>query len=178
MLVLYRRLWVAVAVVFVVGGAHGQSLHAQTAQVLGCGANGCVVVIDGDTLTALKQFIVDSIPIWRAELKLLRGENARLERAIELHDVASDALTKASGDARAYITELEAQRNGYKELAEGYKKLNATGRWLSLDAGLGITGSDTKPSMMVGVGLSRLRVWGFLQENNAGAMVGTHFPIF
>jgi hypothetical protein len=32
--------------------------------------------------------------------------------------------------------------------------------------------------MMVGVGLSKLRVWGFLQENNAGAMVGTHFPIF
>jgi hypothetical protein len=175
MLVSCRPLFV---VAFVMGIAHVPALHAQTAQVLACGPNGCEVVINGDTLTALKQFIVDSIPIWRAELKLLRAENVRFQRAIELHDVASDALTKASGDARAYITELEAQRTGYKELAEGYKKLNASGRWLSLDAGLGITGSDTKPSMMVGVGLSKLRVWGFLQENNAGAMVGTHFPIF
>lgn len=175
MLVSLRRLLAAACVLGAVGA---QPLPAQTARVLGCAPNGCEVVINGDTLTALKQFIIDSIPIWRSDLKLLRAENVRLQRAIELHDAASEALTKASGDARAYITELEAQRNGYKDLAEGYKKLNAGGRWLSLDAGLGITGSDTKPSMMVGVGLSKLRVWGFLQENNAGALIGTHLAIF
>ena len=130
-----------------------------------------------EMMVILKQYMVDSLAVWHPELKLLRAENQKLRRMIQEYVQADSALLKARGDGQAYITALEQQLAGYRELAEGYKKLNAP-RTLSIEGGAGISGRDTKPALMVGVGLQRLRVWTLLQENNVGGFLGVNFPLF
>ena len=51
---------------------------------------------------------------------------------------------------------------------------SAKGR-LRLHVGVGATGSDTELAGMVGVGLGNFNVYGFIQENNSGLMLGYQF---
>ena len=65
---------------------------------------------------------------------------------------------------------------GYKDLNLKYKKLKEP--WLRVETGVGATGGDTEPAVLFGLGMSRLRIWGFLQESNTGGGIGLSFPIF
>lgn len=51
---------------------------------------------------------------------------------------------------------------------------SAKGR-LRLHVGVGATGSDTELAGMVGVGLGNFNVYGFIQEQNSGLMLGYQF---
>ena len=146
-------------------------------RIIAKGANGYMAVVGKDTMLIINQQLVDSIAVWHSELKMLRRENQLQNRAIVAHEQASNAQEKARGDARALIDELTVQVNGYKELAEGYKRLNGP-RTFSVEGGFGASGSDTKPALVFGLGWSRLRFWTLLQESNVGGFVGANFPIF
>jgi hypothetical protein len=154
--------------------------HAQdfpSVRIIAKGANGYMAVVGRDTMLIITQEFTDSIGSWHKELKMLRKENELQRRALTAHEQADAAQEKSRGDAREYVTELELQLAGYKQLAEGYKRLNAP-RTFSVEGGFGASGSDTKPALMFGLGWARLRFWTLLQESNFGGFVGANFPIF
>jgi hypothetical protein len=74
-----------------------------------------------------------------------------------------------------YIQELEALLEGYKAMHKKYKNLKEP--WLTVEGGVGATG-DSDPAVLFGLGIRSIRVWGFLQESNAGGLIGMTFPIF
>ena len=77
---------------------------------------------------------------------------------------------------KAYIAETEAILAGYKGLLHDYKRLHEP--FMTLIGGLGATGSAKKPAILAGLRIRKLLIWGFLQENNSGALIGTEFRLF
>lgn len=164
------------AALLTMGVARAQA-QFPTVTIIAEGKNGYEATVGGKRMLIISQELVDSIAVWHPELKLLRKENELLRRTVTAHENASTALEKARGDAGVYVSELERQLAGYRELAEGYKRLNAP-RTLSLEGGFGASGADTRPALVFGLGFNRLRVWTLLQENNVGGFVGANFPLF
>ncbi len=114
-------------------------------------------------------------------VRLLESKVQGYEREVagyknEVNDFEAVVKTK---DTR--ISALEGVRDTYKELVELYEKRDRKG-WLSLSGGIGGTSGgdfqDSQPAALFGIGIKRLRVWGFAQESNFGVMVGAEFPIF
>lgn len=112
---------------------------------------------------------------------------ARVERAESLL-VLKDSLLAGNerllaaydstlGQQRAYTATLDSLYHGYKDLAAGYRRLGGE-PILTVELGAGVTGSDTEPALLAGVGLWRLRLWGFFQEANAGAAAGVSWRLF
>ena len=79
---------------------------------------------------------------------------------------------------KEYIGEIEQSLSGYRSLADDYRKLSRGPGTFTLEAGIGATRGDTKPALLVGAGMRRLRIWGFFQEKNSGALVGIQYPLF
>jgi len=105
------------------------------------------------------------------------------ERKLAVKDslLATYEIVRAQYDTtlarqKEYIVELEQVAKGYRQLLADYKKLRGE-PWLSFEGGLGVTG-DSDPAILAGFAIHRLRVWGFLQESNAGALLGISLPIF
>lgn len=107
----------------------------------------------------------------KAELEELKKQVAAYE---QLHKGGDSLIAKQ----KEYIGDLEQSLGGYRALADDYRKLTRGPGTLTLEVGIGATGGDTKPALLVGAGIRRLRVWGFFQENNSGALVGIQYPIF
>ncbi len=121
------------------------------------------------------------------QMRQLLTLNQRLQEAdsmIKLKDALLSRYDTIIGQYEAtltaqniYAAQLDSLYRGYKEVAAGYKRLSGE-PLLSIEAGLGLTGSDTKPSLLAGIGVWRFRVWGFFQENNSGALFGINWRIF
>ncbi len=77
---------------------------------------------------------------------------------------------------KLYIVELESILKGYKGLLKDYKRLKEP--WLNVRWGIGATSRDYKPAVLMGLGIKRLQISGFVQEQNSGVLVGTQFRLF
>ena len=77
---------------------------------------------------------------------------------------------------KAYIAELESVLSGYKGLLKDYKKLRDP--WVTVRWGIGATSEDYKPAILMGLGIRRLLISGFIQERNSGLLLGTQFRLF
>lgn len=117
-------------------------------------------------------------------LLALAASAERAESLLALKDslIAGNERLLAAYDStlaqqRAYTTTLDSLYRGYKDLAAGYRRLSGD-PILTVQLGAGITGSDTTPALLAGVGLWRLRLWGFFQEANAGALAGVSWRLF
>jgi hypothetical protein len=138
--------------------------HAQQpeATVLGRLANGSyVVVIGADTLLAITRTTADS----------------SLKAMVDLEAAREEIEQKDTLYARTQNTLQDSLATLNREIADKYKQLSDD-PWLSFQAGLGATGEDRNPAVMVGVGIKRVRVWGFFQEDNAGALLGVNLTVF
>ena len=78
---------------------------------------------------------------------------------------------------RQLTTNYEDLTNEYKEISKGYRDL-VRGPTFTADVGLGIIGPDNDPAVLLGAGFRRIKVWGFFQEDNSGALLGISLPIF
>ncbi len=112
----------------------------------------------------------------KADLLAERKESALKDSLLANYDQAKAWYDTTLSQQKEYITELEAVLSGYKGLLRDYKRLSGE-PWVTFEGGIGATG-DTKPAVLFGLGIRRLRVWGFLQEGNSGASVGVAFPLF
>jgi hypothetical protein len=115
---------------------------------------------------------------------VLSGEVDRLRKRIALCEGLFDDYdsTMAQYDVvlsgkNEYISGLELVVDGYKKLLKDYKKLLGEPMF-TFEGGIGATGSEKKPALMMGLGIRRFRIWGFMQESNSGAFVGTTFRLF
>jgi hypothetical protein len=111
------------------------------------------------------------------DLKLARAELEFGDSLRATYDEAIAQFETTLAAQKVYAAELDSLYRGYKEVAEGYKRLSSEALF-SVELGLGLTGSDTEPALMAGLGISRLRIWGFFQEGNSGVLVGVHWRLF
>ena len=113
-----------------------------------------------------------------AELQGAKAELVELKKQVaayeQLHKGGDSLVVKQ----KEYIGELEQSLGGYRALADDYRKLSRGPGTFTLEAGIGATGGDTKPALLLGAGIQRLRIWGFFQENNSGALIGIQYPLF
>ena len=172
---LFTRLAFAAAVVLSPATAASQ----PTARVLRPNGDGTFdVVIGNDTLLAVSTAVMRRALSVRADLDAAKKEIAVKDSMIRAFQNTLAAYDSLRVRQRAYVTAVEEQLSGYMRLADGYKRLANRQEWLAFDGGVGITGGDTKPTLLVGVGVRRVRLWSVLQERNSGAMLGVHLPIF
>jgi hypothetical protein len=158
-------------------GTAGSGYAQQSCQVLRAVGGGALQVRCGtDTLLAITKAM-------QADAERSDNEREGAVRKLATKDsiLATYARERALYDTtlarkNAYIGELEQLSDGYKKLASGYKKLSAE-KNLTIEGGLGASG-DSEPAIIAGVGIRRLRIWGFLQKDNAGGLIGLSFPLF
>lgn len=150
---------------------------AQTAEVLQKKPNGSyVVVIEGDTLLAITKKMA------KKQLKLKVDLDAA-RKALQINDSMLTAYEKVESrykkifiQQKEYIAQQEKVLEGYKGLLKDYKKLKGEA-WLTFEGGLGASG-DSNPAILMGLGIRRLRLWGFMQESNSGGLIGVALPLF
>ena len=123
------------------------------------------VVIGGtDTMIAISRDAARQVLQLQNELQGAMREIAAKDSLLAHYARATEVFDTLRARNRAYITELEAQLQGYRRLAEGYRSLSQRGgSWLSLQGGVGATG-DSKPGAARGPRRPAAHVWGFLQE--------------
>lgn len=173
-----KTIRVVMALVFGLMGA--QETKAQpypAARVVGQGANGYTVQIGSQTFVALNDSVVQRIAELKTTNEALARENAKLQEMVAAYARTDTAMQRLRAVSKEYVGELEAAVAGWRALAEDYKKLRSPGT-LSLQGALGFSGGDTKPGMLVGLGIGKLRVYGLVQENNLGGFAGIDLPIF
>lgn len=158
------------------GAAHAQ----ETCTVLrrSPGSVARTVVCTGDTLQAVPATALRDALKAKIELDSLKVRYAALDTVRQSLELERGLFQRTLEAKNEYIVTLEQLSKGYQDLAAGYRKLSSGGRTLSFDAGIGVTGDDTDPALLVGLGIRRLRLWGFAQESNAGVILGLNLPLF
>lgn len=158
-------------------GAFAQDVDSIQVSVVRVEEDGTLVLdVDGRRMVAITDAVMRNALNAATDLRAAQAKLASTEALLAASDTAIARYETAMARQREYIDELEEVAQGYKDLLEDYKRLRGE-PWLTLEGGLGATGDDA-PAILVGVAVRRLRVWGFLQESNAGALVGASLPLF
>jgi hypothetical protein len=137
---------------------------------------GYIVKVEGKTFFAVSEKRQKNIMKMKVDLITAQQElNVKNEQLADYNSLKAqyDITVKHQ---KEYIRELESMLTGYKSLLRDYKKLKTPS--LTAEIGIGITGSDSDPAVLMGLGLRKFRLYGFFQEKNAGVMVGLALPIF
>lgn len=172
----------AAATCVVALAALGLPLRAQDslppARALKHNPNGSyTVVIGNDTMLAITRDQVRHAQGCDAELRGALAEAQAKDSLIASLERAASWSDSTVRRQLRLIAQLDSLYRGYQNLAMGYKHLSGE-PWLTFEGGLGATGRDHKPALIAGVGIRRVRVWGFLQEANAGGAVGVSLRLF
>jgi hypothetical protein len=136
-----------------------------------------VVQVRGKLMVAITEAQAESAQIVNAELK---GALAKLKARDTLVARYEEALAWSDSTVRRQkelISQLDSLYRGWRDVAGGWKRLSGGAR-VTFDWGLGMTGSDQKPTILAGLGVSRFRFWGIVQEANAGGAVGMSLRLF
>lgn len=135
-----------------------------------------VVRIQGQPMLAITEEMAGNSLKAREDLLAAERKVAIKDSLLATYELVRARYDTTLARQREYIVELELVAEGYRQLLEDYKRLRGE-PWLSVEGGLGATG-DEDPALLVGLAVRRLRVWGFVQESNAGALLGVSLPIF
>lgn len=126
-------------------------------------------------------------------LALVDEMNSKYKDLYEAKESYFDLLLKYDttlGKSSALINDFESHSQrwadlykDYAKLADDYEKLSETYRAIamnfdspvSFDIGGGVTESEGFAGL-IGVGVYRVKIWGFLQENNNGILATYTFP--
>ena len=136
-----------------------------------------LVNIGGRNMLAITEAMADSSLKVKAEVWRLRSQLALRDSLIGAYALATAWYDSTVTRQRHYIGQLDSLYTGYKKLAATYKSLGSE-PWLTFSGGLGATGRDHKPAVLAGLGIRRVRIWGFLQEANAGGFIGASLRLF
>jgi hypothetical protein len=136
-----------------------------------------VVLIRGDTMLAITQQMARQSLTLNADLAGARQEAAAKDSLLRRYEFAVQWYDSTVTRQRKLIAELDSLYRGYRDVAAGYKRLSGE-PWLTFTGGLGATGKDHRPSILMGIGIRRVLLWGFLQEANAGGGVGVSLRLF
>lgn len=153
------------------------TVNAQECQVQKKNDDGTYYVKIGDqTYLAITREMAEKDLLTKKELENARKEIARLEAIVEdfkKYREQCEVTLKGKDDL---ITEYKGLVDSYKSLSKNYEKLKAP--ILTAEVGVGITGKDTQPALLAGLGFKKIRLFGFFQKQNVGAMIGLGVPLF
>jgi hypothetical protein len=157
---------------------HGVAEAQETCRVLAVvGDRGARQVLCGaDTLFAITRAQEEAAVIAGKQLAAERVVSALKDSMLATHTQERALQDSTIARKNEYIAELEKLWQDYKRLAQDYKRARRES-WFSAEVGVGATG-DSEPAVLAGVGIRRIRIWGFLQESNAGGIVGVQLPLF
>lgn len=136
------------------------------------------LTIDGTPFLAITMDQARRIRILDDSLTLLVQQLRIRDSMLALQRQSDSAEVAYRTHLSNYATELELQVNRYRELASGYKRLSNQGRTLTFEAALGASGHDTEPAILAGFGIRSVRIFGFLQKDNFGGLLGLSLPIW
>lgn len=177
-----KRCFILVGIMFFLAVIN-YTAGAQECQVLNKIDNGMYEIKIGDeTLYTVPRKIQENALAKKMELEnaikeieRLKASNARLEAIVEdfkKYREQCEITLKGKDDL---ITEYKGLVDSYKSLSKNYEKLKAP--ILTAEVGVGITGKDTQPALIAGLGFKKIRLFGFFQKQNAGVMVGLGVPL-
>jgi len=136
------------------------------------------VRINGKDLLAIPDAMQKNILKVRADLLTAQKELALRDSLLSKYELVKAWYDTTLKNQQEYIAQLEDVLAGYKKLVKEMKHLKGE-PWFTLSGGIGATTRETKPMVLMGLGLfRRARVWGIFQEKNSGVVVGTTLPIF
>jgi predicted ribosome quality control (RQC) complex YloA/Tae2 family protein len=135
-----------------------------------------LVIVEGDTLLAITEQVERNILKQQVELEGAKKEIALKDSLIDKYEQTVAQYETTLQNLRDYTEELEGVKSDYQELLAKYKKIKTP--LITMDAGIGVTGSSVKPALMPGIAWKRYHLWTFLQKNNFGVLVGTSFQIW
>jgi len=153
------------------------SQETEQCQVIKKYANGCLLVQVGNkTYLAIteameKQMLEIKRDLLDAEKKMVLKDSllANFDKTTAWYDTTIKNM-------KGYISELEQVLKGYKGLLKDYKKLKEP--LFVFKGGIGASGKDYKPAVLVGLGIRDFHVWGILQERNSGLLIGKQFRLY
>lgn len=156
--------------------AAGSSVTAQECTVLGENGNGSYTVkIEDKKLLALTERQQRDILKMREDSNTAKKDIEELNKKIESLETIIAAKNEEIADLNKLIAKKDELVEKQKIAGDICDKIKNP--WLTVNGGVGVTG-DTEPAVMLGVGIKQLRVWGFLQEENAGGLIGMEWPLF
>ncbi len=170
-----KKLALLICLLFLLVSQASVSL-AEECQIVKDYKDGSYLVKIGDkTLLAISENQEKEVLKLKQDLGTAQQEIARKDELLANYEKVKAQYDITLNRQKEYVAELESIFSGYKDLVQGYKKLKEP--WVTFDGGIGATG-HTKPAIMLGLGIRYFRVWGFFQENNAGALAGLSVPLF
>ena len=153
-------------------------LSAQTCELIGSDAGHHLVIIDGDTCVAMpykvaKQVLKDAEELEAARQTLQRTRD--LLKSAENLNVSYDNHFKLQN---ALVEQTRELYKGYKELAQGYKRVKGEAP-IRLSGGIGAIKDDDDyiPVVLVGASVWRLNAWAFLNKHDSGFIFGANTPL-
>lgn len=143
---------------------------------------------DSDTITKLK----DLLERYRQKMGDIQHLTDKYEKLRKDHVALTDSYSQSLSDSVALNEKYKKRSEELLELTNRYDKLVRdfdelagkyrdvavdTTSFFTLDLGVGGTdsGGDTEGAALLGVGIRKLKIWGFFQDNNSGILAGASF---
>lgn len=140
-----------------------------------------LVKINNKTVLAISEEMEKNMLKMQRDLLDAQREIAEKDKLLADYENFKAQYKVTLDHQQEYIKELESVLEGYKGMHAKYKELKEP--WLTIEAGVGATdGEDeagnSNSAVILGLGIRQIRIWGFLQEKNTGALIGLTYPIF
>lgn len=166
-----------ILLLFLFFAANSFAQENVTCQVLKKNSDGSYLIKVGDEeLMAITQTMEKKMLKMHTDLKAAVQKLAAKDTMMNFYQKTIAKYDSTMRYMKDYIAELEEILNGYKGLLKDYKKMRTP--WVTVNWGIGATSSDYKPAVMMGLGIRKLKLSGFIQERNSGILLGTQFKIF
>ena len=135
-----------------------------------------IIKIEGHELLALPKSMEKGVLNMDTELNAAKNKIEAKDNLLKTYAETIAKYDSTMNYMRDYISELEGLLNGYKNLLKDYKKMKNP--WVTLNWGIGATSNNYRPAVLMGIGIRKLQLSGFVQERNLGFLVGTQFKLF
>jgi hypothetical protein len=150
---------------------------AQECKVVsGSPAEGYRITVGGAELMAVPEAALTRSSMCDAERENATTKLVEREKELQEKKALIQAQQAELEAARAALAAYEALSRKQDLLIKRLEKRSAP--VVTAEVGGGITGKDTEPAVMAGIGIKALRVWGFAQKDNAGALLGLSLTLY
>lgn len=159
--------------------------HSQTVEIIGQRGENYHIQIDGKDYLAFpeetaKKILVkfDSLKI---ELEAARKQLAGKDTLINALEKTRETYAKNFSIQDALIEQTKSLYEGYRDLYFDYKKAYSE-PWLYFSGGIGAVrerggDNDVLPVILLGLSIRRLSLWGFINNDQSGFILGINHPI-
>ncbi len=156
----------------------------QEIRIVGRTAESFELEIDGERYLALREQTVRNVSFQRdsliAELEAAKKREAVNDTLIQALERTNGAYSKHIAVQDSLVSQTMSLYEGYRDLYFDYKEAYSE-PWLYFSGGIGAVrddeDNDILPVLLLGVAIRRLALWGFLNTQQSGFIIGINQPI-